>query len=157
MTQQAIISILGGSGFIGRALAEALTREAQGTGRTIRVITRSRSKAKQLWSLPGIQIVEADIRQESELGDAIEGSQAIVNLVGVLQSRPGKPWGPDFDECHVKLPSRLARCLIRLGIRRLIHVSALGASDQAPSMYLRSKAAGEAALRGTLSIDLTIL
>jgi NADH dehydrogenase len=157
MTRQAIISILGGSGFIGRALAEALTRDAQGTGRTIRVITRSRSKAKQLWSLPGIQIVEADIRQESELGDAIEGSQVIVNLVGVLQSRPGKPWGPDFDECHVKLPSRLARCLIRLGIRRLIHVSALGASDQAPSMYLRSKAAGEAALRGTLSIDLTIL
>lgn len=81
----------------------------------------------------------------------------MVNLVGVLHSKPGKPWGPEFDTAHVKLPARIARCMVRQKIRRLIHISALGAGDQAPSMYLRSKAAGEAALRANQNIDVTIL
>lgn len=152
-----MVAILGGSGFIGRALCAALARQAHGTARNIRVITRSREKAKALWSLPGVEIFQADIRQEAELSEALEDVGAVVNLVGVLQSRNGRPWGPEFDESHVRLPSRLARCMQRQGVKRLIHISALGASDQAPSMYLRSKAAGEAALRGTLNLDLTIL
>ncbi len=152
-----VIAVLGASGFIGQALCAFLARASQGTARHIRVITRSREKAKALWSLPGVEIVQADVRQEAELADALEGVTAVVNLVGVLQSRTGKPWGPEFDESHVRLPSRLARCMTRQGVRRLVHISALGASDQAPSMYLRSKAAGEAALRGTLNLDLTIL
>jgi NADH dehydrogenase len=152
-----ITAVLGASGFIGQALCAHLARSAHGTARHIRVITRSREKAKALWSLPGVEIVQTDVRQEAELAEALEGVSAVVNLVGVLQSRNGKPWGPEFDESHVRLPSRLARCMTRQGVRRLVHISALGASDQAPSMYLRSKAAGEAALRGTLNLDLTIL
>ncbi len=152
-----VVAVLGGSGFIGQALCAHLARESQGTARTLRVITRSREKAKPLWSLPGVEIVQANIQQEADLAEALHGASAVVNLVGVLQSRNGKPWGPEFDESHVRLASRLARCMTRQGIRRLVHVSALGASDQAPSMYLRSKAAGEAALRGTLNLDLTIL
>lgn len=151
------IAVLGGSGFIGQALCAHLARQSLGTARTLRVITRSREKAKALWSLPGVEILEADVQQEAALADALDGVSAVVNLVGVLQSRSGRPWGPDFDESHVRLASRLARCMTRQGVRRLIHVSALGASDQAPSMYLRSKAAGEAALRGTLNLELTIL
>jgi len=80
-----------------------------------------------------------------------------VNLVGVLHSKAGKPWGADFDTAHVKLPARIARCMNRRKIRRLVHISALGAADHGPSMYLRSKAAGEAALRANQNIDLTIL
>jgi NADH dehydrogenase len=152
-----IIAVLGGSGFIGQALCAHLARQSLGTARTLRVITRSREKAKSLWSLPGVEILEADVQQEAALADALEGVSAVVNLVGVLQSRSGRPWGPEFDESHVRLASRLARCMTRQGVRRLIHISALGASDQAPSMYLRSKAAGEAALRGTLNLELTIL
>ena len=147
------VVIVGGSGFIGQALAAALISR----GKSVRIITRQRERAKDLWLLPRIEIVEADPQDEAALYQAFEHTDAVVNLVGVLHSKAGKPWGPDFDAAHVKLPARIARCMNRRKIRRLIHISALGAADQAPSMYLRSKAAGEAALRANQSIDVTIL
>jgi len=147
------VAIIGGTGFIGRALTAALISR----GKTVRVITRSRERAKELWTLPRVDIVEANPNDESDLYHALEQADAVVNLVGVLHSKPGRPWGPDFDAAHVKMPSRIARCMIRQKIRRLIHISALGASDHAPSMYLRSKAAGEAALRGNHHLDVTML
>jgi len=147
------VVIIGGSGFIGRALAATLISRAK----SVRVITRSRERARELWTLPKIEIIEANPHDESELYRALENASSVVNLVGVLHSKPGKPWGPEFDAAHVKLPARIARCMVRQKIRRLIHVSALGAADQAPSMYLRSKAAGEAALRANQNIDVTIL
>ena len=149
--------IVGGAGFIGQAIAAELVSRAGGAAGAVRILTRSRSRARALWSLPGIEIVTLDPREEGALGDALAGASQVVNLVGLLHSKPGRPWGPDFDEAHVKLPSRLARCMTRQGVRRLIHISALGVSDHAPSMYLRSKAAGEAALRGVHGLDLTIL
>jgi NADH dehydrogenase len=102
-------------------------------------------------------VLEVDYLDEASLAEGLHGCEAVVNLVGLLHSRPGKPWGPDFDEAHVRLPARLARSMARNQIRRLIHISALGVSSSAPSMYLRSKAAGEALLRGAESVDLTIL
>lgn len=150
---QADVAIIGGSGFIGQALAAALASR----GKSVRVITRKREHAKDLWLLPKIQIIEANPHDEAALHEALENAQSIVNLVGVLHSKPGKPWGPDFDAAHVKLPARIARCMSRRKIRRLVHISALGAAEHAPSMYLRSKAAGEAALRSNQALDLTIL
>jgi uncharacterized protein YbjT (DUF2867 family) len=147
------VAIVGGSGFIGQALASVLASR----GRSIRVITRKRESAKALWLLPKVEIVEANPHDEAALYEALENAESVVNLVGVLHSKPGKPWGPDFDAAHVKLPARIARCMNRRKIRRLVHVSALGAAEHAPSMYLRSKAAGEAALRANQAIDLTIL
>lgn len=150
---QADVAIIGGSGFIGQALAATLASR----GKSVRVITRKREHAKALWPLPKIEIVEADPHDEAALYQALENAHSVVNLVGVLHSKPGKPWGPEFDTAHVKLPARIARCMNRRHIRRLIHISALGASEHAPSMYLRSKAAGEAALRANHGIDLTII
>lgn len=147
------VVIVGGSGFIGKALAAALVSR----DKSVRIITRKRERSRELWLLPRIEIVEADPHDEAALYQAFENADAVVNLVGVLHSKVGKPWGPDFDAAHVKLPARIARCMNRRKIRRLIHISALGAADQAPSMYLRSKAAGEAALRANQSIDVTIL
>lgn len=147
------VVIVGGSGFIGRALTALLIRR----GKSVRVITRSRERAKAIWTLPRVDVVEANPHDESELYEAFENADAVVNLVGVLHSKPGKPWGADFDAAHVKLPARIARSMNRRKIRRLIHVSALGSADHAPSMYLRSKSAGEAALRANQNIDLTIL
>lgn len=147
------VVLVGGSGFIGRSLASILISR----GQSVRVITRNREQAKELWLLPRIEIVQASPHDEADLYNAFENADAVVNLVGVLHSKPGKPWGPDFDAAHVKLPARIARCMNRRKIRRLIHISALGAADQAPSMYLRSKAAGEAALRANQNIDVTIL
>jgi uncharacterized protein YbjT (DUF2867 family) len=150
---QANVAIVGGSGFIGQALASTLASR----GKSVRVITRKRESAKALWLLPKVEIVEADPHDEASLYEALENAESVVNLVGVLHSKPGKPWGPDFDAAHVKLPARIARCMNRRKIRRLVHISALGAAEHAPSMYLRSKAAGEAALRANQGIDLTIL
>lgn len=150
------VAILGGTGFIGRALCNRLSQLDSGP-REIRVLTRSRGRARALWILPKLQVLEVDYLDEASLAEGLQGCEAVVNLVGLLHSRPGKPWGPDFDEAHVRLPARLARSMARHQIRRLIHISALGVSSSAPSMYLRSKAAGEALLRGAESIDLTIL
>ena len=147
------VVIVGGSGFIGRALASVLISR----GQSVRIITRRREQARDLWLLPKIEIVEANPHDETALYDAFENADRVVNLVGVLHSKAGKPWGADFDTAHVKLPARIARCMNRRKIRRLVHISALGAADHAPSMYLRSKAAGEAALRANQNIDVTIL
>lgn len=147
------VVLIGGSGFIGRALASTLVSR----GKSVRIITRRREQARPLWTLPRIELIEANPHDEAELYEALENADAVVNLVGVLHSKSGKPWGADFDAAHVKLPARIARCMNRRKIRRLVHVSALGAADSAPSMYLRSKAAGEAALRANQSLDLTIL
>ena len=147
------VVIVGGSGFIGRALASVLISR----GQSVRIITRRREQARDLWLLTKIEIVEANPHDEAALYDAFENADRVVNLVGVLHSKAGKPWGADFDTAHVKLPARIARCMNRRKIRRLVHISALGAADHGPSMYLRSKAAGEAALRANQNIDLTIL
>ena len=147
------VVLIGGTGFIGQALASVLISR----GKSVRVITRKRAQARDLWLLPKIEVIEANPHDEAELYAALEHADAVVNLVGVLHSKTGKPWGPEFDVAHVKLPARIARCMNRRKIRRLVHLSALGAADHAPSMYLRSKAAGEAALRANQNIDVTIL
>jgi uncharacterized protein YbjT (DUF2867 family) len=152
-----LITIIGGSGFIGQALAARLVKLRQGSGKGIRVVSRGLGKTNPLRVLPGIDIVQSPLSQEGDIADALSDSEVVINLVGILQSRTGKPWGPDFDEAHVKLPARIARVMQRAGMTRLIHVSALGASETAPSMYLRSKAAGELSLRRAGHLDLSIL
>jgi NADH dehydrogenase len=92
----------------------------------------------------------------------LAGCDAAVNLVGILHGRSGSDgWGPDFARAHIALPTALAQACVDQGVRRLIHVSALGVTDggerSLPSRYLRSKAAGEAALRSVHGLDLTIL
>lgn len=150
------IAILGGTGFIGRALCSQLSQLTHGPTE-IRVLTRHRTKARALWVLPKVQVLEVNYRDEASLAEGLAGCEAVVNLVGLLHSRPGRPWGPDFDEAHVRLAARLARCMGRGQIRRLVHISAIGVSATAPSMYLRSKSAGEALLRGAEGLDVTVL
>jgi uncharacterized protein YbjT (DUF2867 family) len=138
------ICLIGGSGFIGRHIAEQLSRRQD----QIIIPTRNREKAKRdLIMLPTVDLIPADIRDEHTLDALLAGCDVLINLVGILHSRSGRPYGPQFAEAHVALPRRLAAACVRNGVRRLIHLSALGASADAPSQYLRSKAAGEQALR----------
>jgi uncharacterized protein YbjT (DUF2867 family) len=135
------ILILGGSGFIGSVLCEKLVRRSQGGSAIVTVATRRRAHARHLQPLPTVEIVEADIHDDAVLTHLVAGRDAVVNLVGILHGN-----GADFERAHAELPRRLAAACLAAGTRRIVHLSALGADVQAPSMYLRSKAAGEAAL-----------
>ncbi|MFN0302351.1 MAG: complex I NDUFA9 subunit family protein [Burkholderiales bacterium] len=148
------ICLIGGSGFLGRNIAELLVRDQH----FLIVPTRRRERAKRnLILLPTIDLVEANVHDDTALDRALSGCTAVINLVGVLHSRPASPYGPDFARAHVELPQRIVRACGRAGVRRLIHVSALGAADDAPSEYQRSKAAGEAVfLAASRTLDVTI-
>lgn len=157
MTRQVLI--LGGSGFVGRALAGRLVRAG---GWQIRVPSRRSARARTLGMLPGVQIESADVHDPAVLVRLLAGCDAVVNLVAILHGRPAQ-----FEAVHVHLPERLAHACRQAGVPRLIHVSALGVPlgvgqaplgdpQSAPSHYLRSKAAGEQRLRQA-GLDLTVL
>lgn len=137
------VVLIGGTGFIGSAVANRLTAR----GCEVLVPTRRRARAAHLLPLPTVEIVEADVHDPATLERLFTDADAVVNLVGVLHSRPGQPWGPDFARAHVELPRGIVEACRRTGVGQLVHLSALGARADGPSEYQRSKAAGEDAVR----------
>ena len=137
------VLLIGGSGFVGTAVAGRLAA----AGKTLLVPTRRRERARHLLSLPTVDLVEADVTDPASLAVLMTGVDAVVNLVGVLHSRSGSPYGPDFARAHVALPERIVTAAREARVQRIVHISALGAAVDGPSEYLRSKAAGEAAIR----------
>lgn len=145
------ILVLGGTGFLGRAVCEALVERGSGAGGKIVVPTRRVMRGRPIQLLPGVLPVQADVHDDATLARLVGGADAVINLVAQLHGS-----GAAFERVHVALPRRLAAACRANGVRRVIHVSALGAEENAPSRYLRSKAAGELALRAA-DLDLTIL
>jgi uncharacterized protein YbjT (DUF2867 family) len=137
------VCLLGGSGFIGRHVAERLS----GLGIEVIVPTRRRERAKALMVLPTVDIVEADIHDDATLQRLLRGCDAVINLVGILHAE--KKTG--FERAHVQLPQRVATACVKAGVPRLIHMSALNADVNGPSEYLRSRARGEAAVNEVAS------
>ncbi|APZ42895.1 complex I NDUFA9 subunit family protein [Acidihalobacter ferrooxydans] len=132
------LCILGGTGFVGRHLAARLA----GAGYRVRIPTRRRERHRELLVLPGIELLEADIHDPQALADLFVGCQAVVNLVGILNERDHD--GSGFEHAHVELSRKVVDACHARGVRRLLHMSALGAeSAQDTSFYLRSKAEGE--------------
>ena len=136
------ICVVGGSGFIGRHIVRMLAEQ----GHTVLVPTRGRERAKHLITLPTVDVVEAGVGDSAVLARLLVGCDAVINLVGILHSRPGMPYGRDFASAHVELPQKLVAACLAAGVPHLVQMSALCAADDAPSEYLRSKAAGEAAV-----------
>ena len=146
------ILLIGGSGFIGRHLAQTLSQR----GHAVTVPTRRYERARHLLVLPTATVVEADIHDPRTLQRLMTGQDVVVNLVGVLQGGSGRPWGRGFTRAHVELPRKIALAMQTTGVRRLLHMSALKASPSAPSGYLRSKAAGEAEIAALRGLDVTV-
>lgn len=137
------VLIIGGSGFIGQAVASRFCE----AGHRVRVATRRHTQARPLLLLPTVEVVAGNPYDPTQLASWMADVDLVINLVGVLHSPPGDPWGEAFEQAHVVLPRTVARACRDAGVGRFIHVSALGADAEGPSAYQRSKAAGEAAVR----------
>lgn len=141
------VLVLGGSGFVGRHVCEKLQR----AGGQITVPTRRTVNARTVQHLPGLTVAEANVHDPRQLERLLPGHDAVVNLVAILHGSEAA-----FERTHVELPRTIANACRATGVRRLVHVSALGVSEDGPAMYQRSKARGEALLRSA-GLDLTVL
>jgi NADH dehydrogenase len=138
---------------VGAHVCEKLAR----AGWTITVPTRRSTTARSVMYLPGLTVRECDVHDEATLQRLLQGHDAVVNLIAILHGSQQA-----FQRVHVELPRKLAAACVAADVKRLVHVSALGANPQAaqslPSMYLRSKSEGEAVLMAACtSMALTVL
>lgn len=137
-----LITLVGGSGFIGRVLTEKLARR----GHRLRIAVRNKARAmrlKPLADLGQIEILQADLRAPASLRAAMAGAEAAVNLVGILA-----PSGSaTFEAIQAVGAGDAARAAAEAGVKAYTHVSAIGADPQSPSAYGRSKGEGEARVR----------
>ncbi|MBI3897590.1 MAG: complex I NDUFA9 subunit family protein [Gammaproteobacteria bacterium] len=131
------ICLLGGSGFVGHALAQRLAP----AGHRLRVLTRNSAAHRDLLVLPSLVLVDGDVHNPVFLRRQFDGMDVVVNLVGILNERGHS--GAGFVRAHVDLPATVAEACREAGVARLLHMSALGAAVDAPSHYLRTKARGE--------------
>ncbi len=137
------VLVIGGSGFVGRAIVSRLT----GAGHRVTVPSRRPERMKHLWVGPTVDVVAANIHDDAALGRLMQHQDVVINLVGILRG--------DFEGVHARLPARIVAAMQRADVRRLLHMSALAAGVDAPSDYLRSKGRGEAAVRAS-GLDWTI-
>jgi NADH dehydrogenase len=134
-----LVTLIGGGGFLGRYVAQELLA----AGARVRVVER---KPRDAWflktqgNLGQTQLVVGDITKPETLSRALQGSDAVVNFVGILAG--------DFDKVHVQGARNVAEAAKAAGAGALVHISAIGADAASPSGYGRSKAAGEQAVLG---------
>ncbi len=142
-----LVTVFGGSGFLGRHTVRALVK----AGHRVRVAVRRPVLANYLipmGQVGQIQLVKCDARDAQQVARALEGAQAAVNLVGALYG--------DLEERHVEAAANVADAARAAGIATLVHVSAIGADPQAPSRYAGTKGEGEAKVRAAFA-DAAIL
>lgn len=148
---QRTVAVIGGSGFVGRATIEMLTRE----GARVIVLCRNAERAKFLKTMGvvgQVALVAGNALNDDDLESVIAPADAVINLVGIL-AEGGKQ---RFDALQGELPGRIGALAARHGLKDVVHVSAIGADAASSSTYARSKAAGEAALHAAFA-DAVIL
>lgn len=138
-----LVTIFGGSGFVGRYIARRMAKE----GWRVRVAVRRPNEAifvRPYGAVGQVEPILANIRDDASVAAAIAGADAVVNCVGVLTER-GKN---GFDAVQTEGAARIARIAAGAGVRQLVHLSAIGADADSDSAYARSKAEGEVAVVG---------
>jgi len=141
-----LVTVFGGSGFIGRHTVRALTAR----GMRVRVACRQMGRAPELRMLGDVgqvEVVQANLRVPSSVGRALEGAEACVNLVGVLHEQGRQR----FQSLHAQGARTAAEAAALRGITRFVQVSAIGADPDSRSKYARTKALGEAAARDAIA------
>ncbi len=133
------IGIVGGTGFVGRTLANRLTQE----GIELRILTRNRERHKDnLILLPTVELIQADVHAVGQLKKYFSGCDAVINLVGILNER-GRD-GRGFRHAHVELTRKIIEACQHTHIKRLLHMSALNADAKlGTSHYLKTKGEAE--------------
>lgn len=137
-----IITVVGGTGFVGRYVVELLAAR----GYQVRVIARdvtSDARVKTAGNVGQIKLVSGDITKPESLKDKLKGSYAVVNLVGILFQKGRET----FDAVQAKGAGELAMLAKASGAKRFVHVSAIGADANSSSGYAKTKAAGEQAVK----------
>lgn len=132
------VTIFGGSGFVGRYIARRMAR----AGWRVRVAVRRPNEAHFVrpYGVVGqVEPILANIRDESSTAAAIAGSDVVINCVGILAQDSRQR----FDRVHAEGAGRIARLARQAGVKRFVHLSAIGADANSPSAYARSKAEGE--------------
>jgi len=140
-----LVTVFGGSGFVGRSVVRALARK----GYRIRVAVRRPDLAFHLQpsgDVGQIHAVQANLRYPASIKTALEGADAAINLVGILHESGRQT----FEEVHVSGAQEIARAAAELGITKFVHMSALSADSDSGSEYARTKAEGEARVREAL-------
>ncbi len=134
-----LVTIYGGSGFVGRYIARRMAKE----GWRVRVAVRNPNEAifvKPYGTVGQVEPVLCNVRDDASVAAAMTGAQAVVSCVGIL-AEAGKN---SFDAVQSEAPARIARIAATQGVERMVHVSAIGASETSESAYARTKAQGEA-------------
>lgn len=136
-----LVTIFGGSGFVGRYVARRMAKE----GWRVRVAVRNPNEAlfvKPYGVVGQVEPVFCNVRDDASVAAVLNGADAVVNCVGILEEA-GKN---TFDAVQAEAPGRIARLAVAAGARSLVQISAIGANAESASEYSRTKAAGEAAV-----------
>jgi NADH dehydrogenase len=139
---QGLVTVFGGSGFVGGQVVRALAK----AGYRVRVAVRNPNLAyrmRMLGDVGQIEVVQANLRNAPSVARALDGAEASVNLVGVLWETGRQK----FQALHVMGAKTVAEQAKAAGVKRLVHISAVGADVDSPSKYARTKALGEQAVR----------
>lgn len=146
-TEQRTVAVTGATGFVGRHVV----RELAGRGWRVRGLTRSAEKSDRV--LPaGVEVVEGDVTDRLVVDRLLSGADAVIHLVGIIRERPG---GQTFHRMHVQATRTIVEATLDAGIRRYLHMSAFGVSDEGRCAYLRTKWEAETVVRRS-RLDWTI-
>ncbi len=145
------VCLLGGTGFVGRSIAAELVER----GHLVKVLTRRRERNRDMLVLPTLTMSEGDVHELGFLCEQFRDVDVVINLIGILNAS-GKN---TFQRVHVELARKVTEAMKQTGVRRLLHMSALHASKDGPSKYLRSNGEAEEILRqssDSLNLEATI-